>query len=58
MIGKEVVEFIKRHGAKRVMVTDGVIGCPHQESMDYEGEWCPECDFWNGRDRFSSELLS
>jgi hypothetical protein len=39
---------------------DGVIGCPHQEGIDYEGEWCPDprCAFWKGRDRFTGELLT
>ena len=25
--------------------------------IDYEGEWCPVCHFWKGRDRFTGELL-
>ncbi len=57
IIGKEILEFIERHGAKSVVVTESIIGCPHQEGIDYEGEWCPVCDFWNGRDRFTGELL-
>jgi hypothetical protein len=36
-----------------VAMTDGIIGCPHQEGIDYEGEWCPLCEFWPGRDRFN-----
>lgn len=34
-------------------MSDGVIGCPHQEGTDYVGEWCPVCEFWKGRDRFT-----
>jgi hypothetical protein len=34
-------------------MTEGIIGCLHQEGIDYEGEWCPLCEFGRGRDRFS-----
>ena len=30
-IGQEIVEFIKEHSALSVVMTDGIIGCPHQE---------------------------
>src|SRR6516165_10604779 len=45
------------HGALSVVMTGGIIGCPHQEGIDYEGEWCPVCDFWHGRDRFTGQML-
>jgi hypothetical protein len=57
VISQEILEFIQRHDAKSVAITDGIIGCPHQEGIDYEGEWCPVCEFWKGRDRFTGELL-
>jgi hypothetical protein len=56
-IGQEIVEFIKEHGALSVVMTDGIIGCPHQEGIDYHGEWCPVCEFWRGRDRFAGQML-
>ena len=31
--------------ADRPAMTDAIIGCPHQEGMDYEGEWCPVASF-------------
>jgi len=35
-----------------------IIGCPHEEAIDYpSGEYCPECDYWKNRDRFSGEIL-
>ncbi|MBV9234650.1 MAG: hypothetical protein JOZ94_02350 [Xanthobacteraceae bacterium] len=55
---EEVLEFIADHGVLIVAMTDGIIGCPHQEGIDYEGEWCPVCDFWRGRDRFTGEMMS
>src|SRR5580700_11233364 len=42
-IGQEIVEFIKKRGARSVVMADGIIGCPHQEGIDYHGEWCPVC---------------
>lgn len=56
-IGVEILDFIERHGARSVVMTDGIIGCPHQEGIDYEGEWCPVCNFWRGRDRFTGQLI-
>jgi hypothetical protein len=37
-------------------MADRIIGCPHEEGIDYpEGEECPLCPFWKGRDRWSGE---
>jgi hypothetical protein len=44
-IAREILEFIEKHRVLSVAMTDGVIGCPHQEGVDYEGEWCPVCEF-------------
>ena len=49
-IQKEVDDFIKAHGAKSVVVTDGIIGCPHEEGIDFPlGRDCPYCPFWRGK---------
>ena len=56
-IGREILEFIEGHQARSVAITDGIIGCPHQEGIDYDGEWCPVCEFWHGRDRFTGQRL-
>ena len=53
----EVQEFIEKHRALSVAMTDSIIGCPHQQGIDYEGEWCPVCEFWHGRDRFSGQRV-
>jgi hypothetical protein len=43
-IGREVTEFLRAHGARNVAVAQGIIGCPHEEGVDYpEGSECPEC---------------
>ena len=43
--------------AKSVVMTDRIIGCPHEEGIDYEGVTCPACPFWAGRDRWTGERL-
>jgi hypothetical protein len=52
-IGKEVEAFLLKHGVRQVAVAEGLIGCPHEEGVDYpEGGECPLCPFWQGKDRF------
>ena len=51
-VGEKVLAFLKDHTAKSVVVTDGIIGCPHEEGIDYpEGKSCPQCPSWAGRDQ-------
>jgi hypothetical protein len=54
-VAGEILEFIESQGALSIIMADGIMGCPHQEGIDYEGEWCPspECAFWHGRDCFT-----
>jgi hypothetical protein len=57
-IGAEILAFIESHEVKSVVMTDGVIGCPHEEGIDYpEGTECPQCPFWIGRDRWSGDYI-
>ena len=56
-IAREILEFMGKHGVLTVVMTDGIIGCPHQEGIDYEGEWCPVCEFWHERDRFTGQKI-
>ncbi len=57
-IGEKILAMIKQHAAKSIVVTDGIIGCPHEEGVDYpEGKSCPQCPYWAGRDRFSQERI-
>ena len=53
----EVLAFITEAGAKSVAMTDRIIGCPHEEGIDYEGSTCPLCAFWAGRDRWTGKRL-
>jgi hypothetical protein len=50
----KVVERIKqlfaKHNVKRVVMTDGNLGCPHEEGEDFpRGGDCPFCPFWKGK---------
>ena len=58
-IAAEMSAFIEVHGVISTVMTDGLLGCPHQEGIDYEGEYCPDpaCAFWHGRDRFTGKLV-
>ncbi len=55
----EMLEFIENQGALTVIISNGIMGCAHQEGIDYKEEWCPnpECAFWHGRDRFTGKLI-
>ena len=55
----EIQSFIKQHGVLSVSMADRIIGCPHEEAIDYpDGESCPKCPFWRNRDRFTGEMIS
>ena len=56
-IGEQVLAFFEQHGVRSVVMTDGIIGCPHEEGVDYDGTTCPRCPFWAGRDRFTHEII-
>ena len=54
----QVLSFIEDNGAVTVALAESIMGCPHEEGIDYpEGESCPKCPYWKNRDRFSHELL-
>jgi hypothetical protein len=57
-IARQIGEFIAAHAAKSVVLVDRIIGCPHEERIDYpEGTACPQCPFWANRDRWSGQPL-
>lgn len=57
VIGNELKEFLFENGVKKVTSVDRIIGCPHEEGIDYpEGESCPECPFWAGRNRWTGNI--
>ena len=54
---EEVLAFIDQFGVRSVTMVDRVIGCPHEEGIDYEGPTCPRCPYWAGRDRWTGEII-
>jgi hypothetical protein len=58
-INNEILVFIKGHNVQRVAVAGRIIGCPHEEGIDYpEGSICPQCPYWAKLDRWTGEVLS
>jgi hypothetical protein len=47
-VAEEALAFIADTGAKSVVMTDRIIGCPHEEGIDYKGATCPHGLFWGG----------
>ena len=57
-VAADVAAFISSHRVKHTMEADRIIGCPHDEGIDYPmGRTCPQCPFWAGIDRFAHEPL-
>jgi len=56
-VNERILKFIRIHEVKSVVMPDRIMGCPHEEGIDYpEGSPCPQCPFWANRDRWSGEL--
>jgi hypothetical protein len=53
---QQIINRMREHGVKSVAMVDRIIGCPHEEGIDYPAEQvCPQCSFWRGRNRFTGE---
>jgi hypothetical protein len=49
-VQQELKDFFLQHGVKSVAMSDGNMGCPHEEGPDFpQGEDCPFCPFWKGK---------
>jgi hypothetical protein len=57
-VAAEVATFIADSGVKKTVNADRILGCPHQEGIDYPmGRACPQCSFWSRIDRFTLEPI-
>lgn len=57
-IMEEIANFFRAEGVHSVAIADSIMGCPHEEVIDYpQGEKCPRCPFWAIRDRFTHEVI-
>jgi len=53
-INQQIVDFLAQQHAASVVMPDRIIGCPHEEGIDYpSGETCPQCLFWKSKDRWT-----
>lgn len=49
-VQREIKAFFEQHGVQSVTMTEGNMGCPHEEGPDFPvGEDCPFCPFWKGK---------
>jgi hypothetical protein len=54
----EIADYLRQHSVRSIAMTDRIIGCPHEEGIDYpSGEACPQCPYWKERDRWTGELI-
>lgn len=54
-IQETILARLKEHGVQSLNMIEKIFGCPHEEGIDYpEGEPCPQCPYWNGRDRYAA----
>lgn len=44
---REIAIFIKKHAVSRVLTSEWVLSCPHEEGVDFPaGQFCPHCPDW------------
>jgi hypothetical protein len=49
-VQQEMKDFFLQHGVNSVTMSEGNMGCPHEEGLDFpHGEDCPFCPFWKGK---------
>jgi hypothetical protein len=49
-VQQEMKDFFLQHSVKSVAMSQGNMGCPHEEGEDFPlGEDCPFCPFWKGK---------
>ena len=56
-IAVEMLAQLEAWEIKTVAMPDRIIGCPHEEGIDYVGDTCPQCPFWAGRDRWTGRTI-
>jgi len=53
-VNEAVLKFVRDNAVKSVVIANRIIGCPHEEGVDYpDGSVCLKCPFWAGRDRWT-----
>ncbi len=58
VINNEILTFVQEQNVQRVAIAGRIIGCPHEEGVDYpEGTTCPKCPYWAKIDRWTGKVL-
>ena len=58
VVMRGVLAFLRIHSVRTVILADRIMGCPHEEGIDYPlGESCPECVFWSHHDRRTGDPI-
>lgn len=58
-VTRQIVEFFRENGVMRVAELPRIIGCPHEEGIDYPvGQSCPHCPYWENRDRWTGRPIA
>ena len=58
VLAAELADWLRSQGVKDTVSYDRIIGCPHEEGIDYPmGRTCPRCPFWASIDRFTHEAI-
>jgi hypothetical protein len=54
---EEILNLIRDNDIRSVVMIDKIIGCPHEEGIDYpEGVSCSACPYWSNRDRWGESV--
>ena len=53
-VQEDIIARLREHDVRTLIMREKIFGCPHEEGVDYpEGEDCPRCPYWKGRDRYA-----
>jgi hypothetical protein len=54
---EDILNLIRDNDICSVVMIDKIIGCPHEEGIDYpEGASCSACPYWSDRDRWGETV--
>jgi len=55
-VQREIDRFFRKYGVTQVAMSDGNLGCPHEEGKDFPvGGDCPFCPYWKGKQGSGAE---
>ena len=49
-VAAEIGKFFLENETEKIVMPDGVLGCPHVEGVDFPlGTFCPQCVYWSSQ---------